>query len=295
MPFFSIVIPTYNRVTLLKRAIDSVLDQTLNDFELIVVDDHSTDNTESVVNRIDDSRVLYFVNERTKGSAGAKNTGVAKAKAEWIAFLDDDDYWLPEKLEKQYLKIKKANAELGLVYTLSSDLKDGVLIKRKGKIKEGWIFWDLLFNDYIGTASCVAIRKAAIERIGGFDERFPSKVDTDLYIRIARDYRIEIIREVLVVRDLVANNRISINAQKKLTANLLYYRKYHKYLVQRTALKSRALSNIFANALVEGEWKHVIRTFPYAVAAIFYDSSRIRYLAKRTLRAFKRLLRGNAR
>ncbi len=295
MPFFSIVIPTYNRVTLLKRAIDSVLDQTLNDFELIVVDDYSTDDTKSVVNRIDDSRVSYLVNERTKGSAGAKNTGVAKAKAEWIAFLDDDDYWLPEKLEKQYRKIKEANGELGLVYTLTSDLKDGVLIKRKGKIVEGWIFWDLLLNDYIGTASCVAIRKAAIERIGGFDERFPSKVDLDLYIRIAREYRIGIIREVLVVRDLGSNNRISRNARKKLNGHLLYYSKYHKFLVQRTALKSRALTNIFANALIEGEWKHVIRTFPYAIVAIFYDSSRIRYLAKRTLRAFKRLLRGDAR
>ncbi len=295
MPLFSIIIPTYNRVTLLTRAIDSVLEQTLNDFELIVVDDHSTDDTESVVNRIDDSRVLYLVNQRTKGSAGARNTGVAKAKAEWIAFLDDDDYWLPEKLEKQYRKIKEANGELGLVYTLFSELKDGVLIKRKGKIIEGWIFWDLLFNNYIGTASCVAIRKAAIERVDGFDEHFPSKVDTDLYIRIAREYRIGSVREVLVVRDLVANNRISINARKKLNANLLYYRKYHKFLVQRAALKSRALSNIFANALVEREWKHVIRTFPYAIAAIFHDSNRMRYLARRTLQAIKRLLRGNAR
>jgi len=280
---------------LLTRAIDSVLEQTLNDFELMVVNDHSTDDTESAVKRIDDARVLYLVNERTKGSAGARNTGVAKAKAEWIAFLDDDDYWLPEKLEKQYRKIKEANSELGLVYTLLSELKDGVLIKRKGKIIEGWIFWDLLFNNYIGTASCVAIRKAAIERVGGFDERFPSKVDTDLYIRIAREYRIGSVREVLVVRDLGDSNRISINARKKLSANLLYYRKYHKFLVQRAALKSRALSNIFANALVEREWKHVIRTFPYAVAAIFYDSNRMRYLARRTLQAIKRLLRANTR
>ena len=288
MPFFTVIIPTYNRAVLLARAIQSVLRQTFTDFELIVVDDHSTDGTASVVENIDDTRVIYMVNGRAKGSAGAKNTGVARSRADWIAFLDDDDYWLPEKLERQHQKIMSVDDGFGLVYTLSSDLKDGMLLNRREKPVEGFVFLDMLFNDYIGTASCVAVRKRAVEHVGGFDERFPSKVDTDLYIRLAKNYKVACIREVLAIRDLAPNNRISRSARKKLNANLLFYRKYHKYLIQRMKLKSRALSNVFANALVEGQWKHVIRTFPYALVAILYDSKRLRYLARRIGRAVKR-------
>jgi len=290
MPFFSVIIPTFNRAVLLKRAVGSVLEQTFADFELIVVDDHSTDDTKSQVGSFDDPRIHYTLNERTKGSAGAKNTGIARAKAEWIAFLDDDDYWMPEKLEKQHRKIVRMEDRIGLVYTLSSDLKDGVLIKRRGTPLEGWMFHELLFNDSIGTASGVAVLKSAVKRVGGFDERFLSKVDTDLYVRIARQYRIAVIREVLAVRDLSAHNRISINAARKLNANLLYYEKYRPYLIRSMALKSRALCNIFANALVEGRWKHVLRTFPYALISVFYDSGRMRYLARRFRQAIRRFM-----
>ncbi len=292
MPFFSIVIPTYNRVTLLTRAIDSVLEQTFNDFELIVVDDHCTDDTESVVNRIDDGRVLYLVNERTKGSAGAKNTGVAKAKADWIAFLDDDDYWLPEKLEKQCQKIKGANGRFGLIYTLSSDLKDGVLIKRKGNFVEGWIFWDVLYQDYLN-ASSVVIRKDVLRSVKGYDENMPAMADTDLFVRIAKLYQVGIVREKLVIRDLASQNRLSGNKYKKLTAQKYFYYKHRRDLVQRPAWKSRVLSSIFGNSLIEGEWKSVLRTFPYAIASMFYDpKKRSRLLPRRSYQALKRRLGG---
>ena len=99
LPFFTVVIPTYNRSKLLKGAIQSVLKQTYENFELIVVDDASTDNTKNIVKSFYDNRIRYMMNYHAKGGAGARNAGIFIAKGKWVAFLDDDDIWLPEKLE----------------------------------------------------------------------------------------------------------------------------------------------------------------------------------------------------
>ena len=110
-PFFTVVIPTHNRSLLLKRAVESVLSQTFEDFELIVIDDHSTDDTASVVKSFTDHRMRYLTNQRTKGACGARNTGIFSAKGKWVAFLDDDDVWLPEKLKCQYECDTKCGAD----------------------------------------------------------------------------------------------------------------------------------------------------------------------------------------
>ena len=93
-PFFTVIIPTYNRATLVKEAIQSVLDQTFDNFELIIVDDHSTDNTIDVVQSYSDKRIYRILNDHKKGPGGARNAGIHKAKGKWIAFLDSDDFWL---------------------------------------------------------------------------------------------------------------------------------------------------------------------------------------------------------
>ncbi|MFQ5769234.1 MAG: glycosyltransferase family 2 protein, partial [bacterium] len=115
-PFFTVVIPTHNRAELLKEAIQSVLAQTFSDFELIVVDDHSTDNTRDVIASFRDSRIKYVLNDRTTGGAGTRNAGIFRAQGEWVAFLDDDDVWLPQKLALQYNKIQDVDDSVGLVY-----------------------------------------------------------------------------------------------------------------------------------------------------------------------------------
>ena len=97
----SVIIPTYNRASLLPRALDSVLRQTWEDLEVIVVDDASRDDTPQVMAACTDPRVRYIRLEKNSGACVARNTGVAQARGEWIAFQDSDDLWLPEKLEKQ--------------------------------------------------------------------------------------------------------------------------------------------------------------------------------------------------
>ena len=112
----SVVIPTHNRADLLPRAIDSVLNQTYSNFEIIVVSDGSTDNTEEVVKSYSDkdSRIRFIGYSPARGGNIARNTGIEAAKGEYVAFLDDDDEWMPEKLKKQ-IKVMESNPDIGLV------------------------------------------------------------------------------------------------------------------------------------------------------------------------------------
>lgn len=107
MPFFSIILPTYNRAHLLPKAIDSVIAQTFNDWECIIMDDASTDNTEEVVKQFQDPRIRYFKNKVNLERSVSRNTGIEQAKGKYICFLDSDDYHLPEHLEKFYQKIQQ--------------------------------------------------------------------------------------------------------------------------------------------------------------------------------------------
>ena len=139
-PFFTVVIPTHNRHDLLRHAIDSVLKQSFESFELIVVDDHSTDNTRSVVGSFEDARIRYLENDRTKGAAGARNVGIIAAKGKWVAFLDDDDTWMQEKLKAQYERIEQNEKNVGMICTdyviHKGNEHKSVIIKNR---PSGWI------------------------------------------------------------------------------------------------------------------------------------------------------------
>ena len=145
--FFTVVIPTHNRSNLLKRAVISVLDQTFKDFELIIVDDHSTDDTHSVINSFSDPRIQYMINDRKKGACGARNTGIFLSKGKWVAFLDDDDVWLPEKLKCQYELLKNVKRTVGLVCSDYAIVKENkqrpTIIKNR---PSGWVRDKLLYG-----------------------------------------------------------------------------------------------------------------------------------------------------
>lgn len=127
MPKVSVVIPTHNRSSLLRRAIQSVLDQTYQDFEIIVVDDASTDDTEAVVKGFADERIRYVRHSENRGEAASRNTGIRLAKGEYIAGHDDDDVWLPPKLEKQVKAFEKASPKVGVV---SPDYREKKMIEK---------------------------------------------------------------------------------------------------------------------------------------------------------------------
>jgi glycosyltransferase involved in cell wall biosynthesis len=230
MPKISVIIPTYNRAQLIGRAILSVLAQTYKDFELVIVDDGSTDNTEEIVGSFDDTRIKFIRQNENKGAAAAKNIGIKIAQSEFIAFQDSDDECMPEKLEKQ-IKVfqKNKHKKLGVVYSTFMDIKgDKTSYCRPKTItpKEG-IVYKKAFNELlrnIGGATAL-IKKECFEKAGLFDERFPRWEDLEFFIRASKYYYFYHIDEALYIRHVTADS-MSSNKKNLITAKKLLLEKF---------------------------------------------------------------------
>jgi len=204
MPEVSIVIPTYNRANFLEKAVQSVLNQTFKDFELIIVDDGSVDNTKEVIKQYveKDPRVKYFYQKNSGGTSVPRNVGIENSKGSYLAFLDSDDQWLPEKLEKQVLFFKNTKdkqlgfLDCGALVINASD--ESIIAKYKLPYSyRGNIFEKILKNNFILTPSGIFIKRIVLETIGKFDEDFKMLTDWDLYLRISKNYNFDFINESL--------------------------------------------------------------------------------------------------
>lgn len=187
----SAIIPTYNRSDSVGRAIQSVLDQTYQDFELIIVDDGSTDSTEEVIKSFDDERIVYLSHDENKGKpAAARNTGIKEARGEYIAFLDSDDEWLPKKLEKQMQVMCASSESVGVVYCFwKRFLIDGSIKEYTPKLTNRRDARKRLFNLQIGPGPpSVLIKSECFEKVGLFDEDLSGWEGHDLWIRISEYY-----------------------------------------------------------------------------------------------------------
>ena len=272
-PFFSVVIPTYNRSGLLKEAVHSIMDQSFEDFELLIVDDHSSDDTKNVVASFKDSRIKYISNDRTKGGAGTRNAGIFRAKGRWVAFLDDDDVWLSNKLELQYKKIQEVDSVVGLVYSGSAgyDFAGKRVISEHIPEKEGWIQEDLLYKNYIGTFSRVVIRADILKKVGGLDERFEAAQDWELCVRLAGTCKIAFIKEILTYSRFSNKDRITLNPEKKLKSALLFWQKYEHLIKGNFRLRYHAATQVFVLAFKQRDMGHIIRVLPWTFAGLFFD------------------------
>lgn len=197
----SVILPTYNRAHTLLRAVNSVLNQTYKNLELIIVDDCSIDNTEEVVKNIKDERIIYIRQACNKGAPVARNLGIKLAKGDYIAFQDSDDEWMVEKLEKQMKAFSRASLKTGVVYTgfwrIEKEKKVYIPNIRIGK-KEVDIHNKLLKGNFVTTQVAV-VKKECFENLGGFDERLPRFQDWELWIRISRHYKFFFIDEALSI------------------------------------------------------------------------------------------------
>lgn len=194
----SVIIPTYNRYSLLRRSIESVLAQTDRDFELIIVDDGSTDETASVAETYKNS--IRYLHQEQNGVSAARNRGIRHARGEWICFLDSDDLWHPRKLEIQRSIMEKDPA-IQMSYTEEIWYRRGVRVnpgKRHAK-HSGWIF-EYCLPLCIISPSSVMIRKSLFREIPPFDETYPVCEDYDLWLRISRRYPVHLIREPLITK-----------------------------------------------------------------------------------------------
>jgi len=220
-PFVSIVIPTYNRANLISMSIESVLNQTYKNFELIIVDDCSTDNTQEVISNFKDPRIRYIRHDQNLGGSAARNLGIKMARGEYIAFQDSDDEWLPEKLVKQMRVFGNAPAEVGVVYTgfwrIVGDKKT-YIPSNKVTRKEGNIYKQLLRGNFVTTQATV-VKSECFKKAGMFDEHLPRLQDWELFIRISKYYEFKCIDEPLVIvyftpTSISANEHALIDALK---------------------------------------------------------------------------------
>ncbi len=196
----SVIIPVYNRPSFLPTAVESVLNQTYKDFELIIVDDNSTSDTYfSVYPYLKDKRITYYWLNKNRGVSYSRNYGIKKSKGELIAFLDSDDYWLPEKLEKQIDYILKNN--YSICQTEEIWIRKGKFVnpRKKHKKIEGDIFEKSL-ELCIVSPSAVLIKREVFEKIGLFDENLPACEDYDLWLRVSLHYKVGLLKEKLIVK-----------------------------------------------------------------------------------------------
>ncbi len=235
----SVIIPTYNREKTIVRAINSVLNQTYKDIEILVIDDCSTDNTEEIVRNLNEDKITYIKHTRNKGGGGARNTGIRLAKTGYVAFLDSDDEWLPEKIEKQLEVFHQSNDNLGLVYTGFQFIDEYGTIKKQTIPKErGDISLKILEGNCLGTTSTVLVRNKYLRGINGFDESLPSCQDWDLYIRLSTLCTFDFIEEPLV--RYTSSRALECISNKKEMVILGHKKILEKYITHNLTRRIRA-------------------------------------------------------
>lgn len=250
-PLVSVIIPVYNSEKYIADAIESVLCQTYKNFEILVVDDGSTDDTEKIVlyfKKLYNEKIRYFY-QKNGGPAKARNLGIKNASGEHIAFLDSDDIWLPEKLAVQVAYYEE-NPYYGMVYSNLALIKNGNIFQATSQLKEkGWILYKLVKDKFIYT-STIIIKKNVLRAVGDYHEDYymATGEDTDLYLRIANKYQIGYLDKVLVhkrIHDSNLGNNISPRCGT-VEAITNFYRKFPEFSPQNDTKVKKALG--FHNA-----------------------------------------------
>ncbi|MBF0494182.1 MAG: glycosyltransferase [Candidatus Omnitrophica bacterium] len=199
-PFFSVIIPSFNRCGFLQKAVGSVMDQTFEDFELIVIDDGSTDGTAGFLKSCADPRLQYF-SHANKGVSTARNLGITKSCGTYLSFLDSDDSWTRDKLERTHDYVKKYPG-IRIFHTEEIWYKKGKILPQKKihKKPDGLVYENALKICCIGM-STVTIHKDVFKDVGLFDETFEACEDYDLWLRTSPKYEVKLIPEALTLKD----------------------------------------------------------------------------------------------
>lgn len=218
----SVVIPTYNRADLIEKAVKSVINQTYKNLEIIIIDDGSTDNTKEALANIKDYRISYYYQENSGGPSKPKNSGIKKAKGDYIAFLDSDDFWLTEKIEKQ-MEIIDNSDEPNLSIVGSAALIDrNIFFYKKYLYKDcDNLYERILSGNFILSCSSLLIKKELFDNIGLFDENLRVGEDWDFLIKaFKKGYKFSALKDPMfiyrrhgsnITKYGFKNNKISIN------------------------------------------------------------------------------------
>ena len=289
-PKVSVVIPTYNRAALLPRAVNSVLAQTFTDFELIILDDASPDRTPQVAAAFSDHRVRHVRHDRNRGLAGARNTGVAQSRGRYVAFLDDDDEFLPQKLERQVRALDDAPPQVGMAYVQAEYVgPDGQVERTLRHTAEGDLFNQVLALDLGFSLGSTAMFRANIfPEIGGFDETLAQGEDLDFTCVLARRYRIACVPRVLT-RLHIGHPRMSSPTRRTLLDrrdHLLHHQsKFRAELAVRRRTRAAIHRRLAAAEMRVGQRRRALRAI---AAAMWTDPATAWYAARWLLRPPRR-------
>lgn len=265
-PQVSVVIPTYNRAHILGRAIASVLGQTYTDLELVVVDDGSTDGTASLMQGFSDPRLRYVPQPQNRGVSAARNRGIAEARGEWLAFLDSDDEWLPQKLERQFAAVEGVEC----VASYCSMLRfDGALSTRipysvEG-VNAGAAPWPSLLMDGLWFSQTWLVPKRVVLAAGQFDERMSIWEDWDLFLRIALQGPIHHLPEVLVHSMVSPDSLVGQHGNRPRSLRILQ-EKHAQLFAQNKVLKAHHAYTRARFELLYGNWFQGWTALAHAIA-----------------------------
>lgn len=292
-PLVSVIMAAYNAADFIGEAIESVLNQTYENLELIIVNDGSVDDTDLIVQKyLNDSKLKYF-SQKNAGQTIAKNNGIKAAAGEVIGFCDADDYWHSEKLHKQ-MAILLSDAKIGVVYSdIQAIDQDGKKIKTDEQLigKSGHILDDLLFDNFIPFGSAI-FRVKCIQEHGGFNESYRMGIDWDLWLRFSTTWKFGFCPEKLYFyREWEGQMSRNYNGRYKGALVILenFKNRYPTFIKKNYYRK--AVSDIYANyayhiSLYEG-YNLRLASYSFKALATGYDrSSTVRRVLRSVLRRF---------
>ena len=300
----SVIIPVYNRQATIAQAIRSVLCQSCQDFEIIVIDDGSQDESARIVHELQrQSNKVIYAFQKNAGPAAARNRGIAMANGEYLAFLDSDDYWRPTKLEKQLVCFEQ-NRDAAIVHCWVEVIGSNGRRRYHRQVYNGACFEHLLAGGNAIATSSVVIKKSALQQVGGFDESTIVAEDADLWLRIAYHYRIAGVNEILVTKQEKAANSLQRqhklmldNARKVVLRHLDSVADPNSRRLYLSRFYGRCLANFYEapqayrcfGAMIKAYPKAVLEPRTYRILAGFVKNMLIAKMKARTL-LFQRAL-----
>ena len=249
MPKVSVNIPCFNSERYIAETLQSVLSQTFEDFEIILVNDGSTDMTEEIIKTFSDPRIKYY-SQKNIGLGKTRNRQLALSSGDFIAFCDDDDIWLPAKLEKQVDLLKENPKAVASSCWFRANYPWGKRIIRTTSNPD---LQQILSANVLGTASVCMVRRPVVIKIGGFSKNFPSAQDWDFWVKLRRLGPIVEVGEVLVNYSVHRGPKISTDLTSKYIGFRLFYLKYKLLMSNNTRwnvlatvayIKSRRAGNL---------------------------------------------------
>jgi len=253
LPLVSVIIPAYNAEAFIEKTLNSVLSQTYQNLEVLVVDDGSQDRTPEIIKSIaqHDKRVIVL-HQKNAGVAAARNLGIETSQGEFIAPIDADDIWYPENLEKQVQCFLESDPSVGLVYSWSVDIDQDDLptgIFRAAKI-EGEVYVTLVCHNFIGNASASMIRRDCLQQVGGYNSQLKEQAaqgceDWDLYLRIAEVCQFRVVPDFLIGYRKIANSMSRDSTQMAKSHQLVMQAVRHRHPEIPTALYGFSSSSLY--------------------------------------------------